>query len=533
MTDGPVTINQEASSPAPSQFPLQARQELRSLFAYLQAPQRADYYQAIVRVFLKNARRYYKIYLTVEQVAAEIAALYQDYSVDKCRVDLDQLEIWGNVVKTFDTAQRHTTIDSFLHPTVLYRATPATLEIEETYLRLEGQTETVGELRRGDLDHLVELFDEVDALVSTMLESESTDDLVGQNGGRELAETWRRLADHARTILDNTSRYIQTLAIARQEAASSDLDGYVRYKQQVVEYVRSFAVALERVSAHLQRRFRAWEETGGQERILTALAEHYVAPVLLDVPLAERRREAISQLGAVADWFRGPEWAEYFGRAARHEMNAVLQRAQLLAATSNRGAGFLTDLETLARRLLATTETEAAAQTLAVAFAHAAPRLISEHQSNHLADLSDPWEDDATLSLIFQPIQRGTTTPASQAAPVRDRRMIEELRQDEIARRQERLARLERLFGWEERAIADLILTDDEDARLVIEVLRHCLFDVDHRWRSDDGSIVHLLNPDERTLVMLRGPRGAYVLPSYRFRRFTRARRPAEVAHVS
>jgi len=134
--------------------------------------------------------------------------------------------------------------------------------------------------------------------------------------------------------------------------------------------------------------------------------------------------------------------------------------------------------------------------------------------------------------LTFQPIQRGTTTPASQAAPVRDRRMIEELRQDETARRQERLTRLERLFGWEERAIADLILTDDEDARLVIAVLRHCLFDVDHQWRADDGSIVHLLNPAERTLVMLRGPRGAFVLPAYAFRRFARVRR-AEVAYVS
>src|SRR5438552_6548226 len=156
-----VNVTDPAPAAPAGEFPLQARRELRIAFAYLRAPERGDYYQAIVRVFLKNARRYYKIYLTVEQVAADLAALYGDYPAEKCRSDLDQLVDWGNVVKTFDTGQRHTTIDSFLHPTVLYRATPATLEIEETFLRLERQTETTGELRRGHLDHLLELFRQV------------------------------------------------------------------------------------------------------------------------------------------------------------------------------------------------------------------------------------------------------------------------------------------------------------------------------------------------------------------------------------
>lgn len=512
------------------QFLLQARRDLRTAFSYLQARERADYYQAIVRVFLKNARRYYKIYLTAEQVATEIAAVFPDYAVEKCRDDLDQLTEWGNVVKTFDTAERHTSIDSFLHPTVLYRATPASLEIEETFLRLEQQTESGGELRRGDLDHLLDLFEDVDQIVNSLPDIDSTEDRQqARSQTQTLAETWRRLADHARTILDNTSRYIQTVAIARQEAASSDIQGYVRYKQQVVEYVQDFAMALERVSVQLQRRFRAWEESGAQERILAALAEHHSAPSLQVQPLDERRREAASQLGAVADWFRGPEWAEYFGKAARHEVNAVLQRAQLLAATSNFGAGLLTDLEMLAQRLLRMSDAEAASQALAVALAHPVPRLLPEHLSARQADGPDPWTGEATVSLNLQPIQRGSTSTPRETPVIRDRQAVEGWHQAELDRRRERAERLDRLFGEGEQTITTLALLDDEDARLVIEVVRRCLLDTDHRWRSEDGTTISLINPAERNLAVLRGPRGSYVLPRYAFVRTTRSRRSEEV----
>ena len=89
----PEQVRSEGDSFAPESsergtFPLQARAELRSAFAYLQARERADYYQAIVRVFLKHARRYYRIYLTLDELAAELIPLYSDYSAEKCRVDL-------------------------------------------------------------------------------------------------------------------------------------------------------------------------------------------------------------------------------------------------------------------------------------------------------------------------------------------------------------------------------------------------------------------------------------------------------------
>lgn len=520
-----ATENPTATSAiAEGHFPLQARTDLRAAFAYLQARERADYYQAIVRVFLGNARRYYRIYLSAEQIADEVAAAFVDYSVEKCRADLDQLEAWGNVVKTFDTAQRHTSIESFLHPTVLYRATPVSLEIEETFLRLEGQTETVGELRRGDLDHLIELFAEVDRLVRAP--GDESSDAV-------LAETWRRLSDQARTILDNTSKYIHTLAIARQEAASSELEGYLRYKQQVVAYVQDFALALQRASSRLQRYFRDWEESGLQERIVGVLAAHGLVPLLQDPTGEERRLDALRQLGAVADWFRGPDWAEYFGRAARHEVNAVLQRAQLLAATSHLGAGFLVDLESLARQLLRADDVESAARTTAVAFAHTLPRVFPERLAPSADASVEPWLSPAPLRLALQPIQRGGGSGTAEAAPIRDWREGEALRQAALARRQERIARLERLFGPGERELAALPLDDADDALLTIEVIRHCLLSPGYRWRADDGATIVLLNPGERRLATAHGGRSRFLLPRYRFRREALGQRSGEVARVA
>ena len=527
-----LAVATEIPSDQPSDhFPLQARRELRESFAYLQARERADYYQAIIRIFLRNARRFYRIYLTAEQIVADLMPLDADYTVEKARTDLDQLSVWGNVVKTFDTTQRHTTIESFLHPTVLYRATPTTLEIEETFLRLEGQTEAVGELRKGDLAHLVDLCGEIDRLLRP---GESGDDDARDPAARArlLAETWRRLADHARTVLDNTSKYIHTLAVARQEAAASDIQGYVRYKAQVVEYVQSFALTLERVSLQLRQLFRRWEENGGWDRLLAALAQHSPAPRLAEAGPEESLRDAESQLGAVTDWFRGPEWAEYFGRAARFEVNAVLQRAQLLAATAHLSASYLNDLEALAQRLLRAESGEAAAQTFAVAFAHATPRLLPEHLTVSAGDAVDPWQDYPTVALGLQPISRRASRGAPSTQPIRDLDDLAELRAAERSRRLDRLERLERLLGRDERSVDELVLTDDADVLLVLGILRHCLEDSGRRWRAEDGSTVALLNPDERALAVLRSPRGRYLVPRYRLKRSPAGARSRVNGHV-
>jgi uncharacterized protein (TIGR02677 family) len=520
MLDGIGATEAPPAEPAVGHFPLQARRDLRAAFSYLQAPQRADYYQAIVRVFLKNVRQYYRIYLTVEQIAGEIGQLYADYSADKCRTDLEQLESWHNVVRTFDTAQRHTTIDSFLHPTVLYRATPETLEIEEMYLRLEQQTETTGELRRGDLDHLIQLFGEVDELVKEVLAADGgprTDD--AREREQRLAETWRRLAEQARTILDNTSKYIHTLAVVRQEAASTEIEGYLRYKQHVVAYVQSFAISLERVSSQLQRTFRSWEESGARDRILRALADHGVILSLQLPSLDERLADAASQLSAVADWFSGPDWAEYFGRAARFEVNAVLQRAQLLATTAHLGASYLVDLESLAQRLLRLEDAEAAGQLLQVAFAHQIPRALPERLAGTNLDPASPWEGHPAISLTFQPIQRASGSGGPPTPLIRDRADLAALREAELAERRDRHARLARLFGVGEREITAMPIADDADVRIIVEVARRCVEDVDRRWRADDGSLIALLDPAERRAAILRGDRGCYILPRFRFRR--------------
>ena len=72
-------------------------------------------------------------------------------------------------------------------------------------------------------------------------------------------------------------------------------------------------------------------------------------------------------------------------------MNAVLERAQLLAVTSHLGAGYLLDLEALARQLLGLSDVEAASQSLALALGHALPRVIPEHLSASHAEVVDHW----------------------------------------------------------------------------------------------------------------------------------------------
>ena len=83
-----------------------------------------------------------------------------------------------------------------------------------------------------------------------------------------------------------------------------------------------------------------------------------------------------------------------------------------------------------------------------------------------------------------------------------------------------------------ERALVGIALFDEADARLLVEITRHCLGDADRRWRAEDGSTVTLINPAERALGLIRSPRGGYILPRYRFRRAARTGADLEVARA-
>src|SRR4051812_8218078 len=79
----------------------EARFATRPEFRYL-STEHAPHYRRILRCFLEAYESYYQDELTAEWVFQALSQWDPDYTLDRCRDDLDSLCEWGNLAKSLD-----------------------------------------------------------------------------------------------------------------------------------------------------------------------------------------------------------------------------------------------------------------------------------------------------------------------------------------------------------------------------------------------------------------------------------------------
>ena len=106
--------------------PFATRSELRYV-----STDRAPYYRRIMRCFLDAYEGYYQDELTADQVSQALSPWDPDYTVDRCRDDLEALCDWGNLIKALDIGDGQLTLAMLSNPVTIYRATREALEVEK------------------------------------------------------------------------------------------------------------------------------------------------------------------------------------------------------------------------------------------------------------------------------------------------------------------------------------------------------------------------------------------------------------------
>ena len=87
-----------------------------------------------------------------------------------------------------------------------------------------------------------------------------------------------------------------------------------------------------------------------------------------------------------------------------------------------------------------------------------------------------------------------------------------------MRRRSER-KRFARLFAAPLLDIGTLTRLTVEERTILLAVIDGCLSNPNRQYRTPDGSILVLLNPDEPTYTLLRASDGVLLLPRYRLQR--------------
>ncbi|HTI14663.1 MAG TPA: DUF2397 domain-containing protein [Dictyobacter sp.] len=511
------------STSSPSAFNLTDRLQI---FSYLVNSNRIRWYRVIMRTFLQSHREFYRYQLTAQEIRDAVRASFEpEYSLEQCQNDLAALKEWGNVTTIYDSS-RATSITSFLSPSLLYQATPEAIAIE-TFLDEQTRASAVrGSLRQGDIARLWQSLQFLDtALQAYAVDLPGTD--LPQNNAREIAEEWQRTFETWNTMAHEAAQYLATMTNAAQQGLT-DLEAYQLYKSAVVAYVHSFAQALTQYSRHIREQLNEWSRTGKKERLIEIVALYLEPPA----PTPESRRavedlmqEATNQVEAVMNWFAEGKNADSFRRNALAEVDKVVRRASILAASARPNANYATHLNALAHQLLQASDGESAQQLFSVAFANLLPVHLPEGlagtpSATRETDQPDSWQEPPTVSLHLRPVSRSYRGNPPMEDPVIDNQtIVRELVVQYENKLKEQRERFTHLFaaGWLDIGMLKTISV--EDRMLLTEVIDGCLGHSAHQYRTLDGSTIILLNPDEQIYTLLHATDGVLLLPRYRLER--------------
>jgi uncharacterized protein (TIGR02677 family) len=492
------------------------------IFSYLVSSNRTRWYRVIMRTFFQRHRELYRYQLTAQEIRDAVREAFDtEYTLEQCQNDLTSLKEWGNVTTIYDSS-RATSIASFLSPALLYQATPEAVAVE-TFLDEQMRASAAkGSLRQSDLPRLWQSLQLIDAELRSALQ-----DYPSSSRGREIAEEWQRAFEVWNTMAREAAQYLANMINAAQQAGPN-LEAYQFYKAAVVDYVHGFAQALTQYSRRVRELLDTWTASGKKDQLIELVALYLDPPS----PTAESMRsreellqDATNQFDALLSWFAVGKNADSFRRNALAEVDKVVRRAVVLAASARPNANYATHLNALAQQLLRSRDGETAQQLFSASFANVLPVHIPESlagtpsTTSEAGQISD-WQEPPAVNVYLRPVSRGFRGDPPMEDPIIDNRtIIQDLVVQHENKLKEQRARFAKLFTENYLDIGAIKMIMAEDRLMLLDVIDACLGHSAHQYRALDGSIITLLNPTEQAYTLLRATDGILLLPRYRLER--------------
>ncbi len=504
----------QSSTDLPSSLPFNLLGSM-PLFNYLTyASNRTQFYRSIMRTLL-HFHREYRHYVTDQEVREAVLDLLDlDYPLDKCREDLDYLKQCGNVTTIYDP-DRANSIAEFVHKPLLYQASPEALALEIFLEEQIGLGRRTGTLDRSNLDLIFSLLKQVDvALDQEFVEA------------REVAEDWQNAFTLWDTLSQNVSSYMRMISDAAHQS-SRDLESFISYKKAVVQYVHSFAETLLIFGRDIRDLLNRWVENGKRDRLIALVVQHQASvDLLIETPegAEERLKSMRHQVRTLTLWFAEGGNTEIFQRTATMEISQLVRRATALAVSGSSAFSYASHLQLLAQRFMKLENGEQAQQLFVSAFANAPSLHFPESLFGQVAisdsrSFKSAWDEQPAAQVRLWSLGQRIRGERLSEEPLRDqRKAIEELKAKNRKQDEDRRRNLKSLFHGPLLDIGNLKKIDKESRTLLEEILDGCLTDKDRQYRSQDGSLVTLLNPLEPERVALYSKDGVLRLPRYRLR---------------
>jgi uncharacterized protein (TIGR02677 family) len=488
-----------------------------SAFRYVTA-ENAPTYRAIVQVFA-HARERYQIELRpadVREALARSGLRHELDLADEAGLDrhLDQLDAWGNLQRSHDTAAV-ARVEDFYRRRFLYRLTRVG---EAAHRAVREVEETVGRSGALQTSMLVEIGDALAALIDAARAS----DAPGlARALHRLRAAFDSLTEEANLFLSELDRHVSSERV--------DEERFLAHKHALLAYLGRFVADLKALAPEIAARV-AEAEALSPDQFLALAAGAAERPPSLDGgdPVAQWIAAERARWGGIRAWFAGAAGERpRVGRLQEKARESVARLVRALARLDERHARSIdraADFRTLARWCAAAPSDDDAHALYASALGLYPARHFHIGEADpELTRSSTSWWDATPVEVPVRLRTHGAVSRAGRPPPVQSfadgRAWLAARRKRERAQIDAALARFAGRGPVRLSQVASLDAGEFDQLLALIDEALCAARDADgaRRTRSADGRLDIVLRPpaDERDWVVLETPRGRLCCRDY------------------
>lgn len=249
-------------------------------------------YRAIMR-FIYQEYQKLNYWLRPEQIHNGIIAwrIIDNYTLDQCQIDLEQLVTWGNLSSRHDGG-RALTIEEYLRKKYQYFISPYSIEIERLLENLESLHGYGGSLEPT-------LFD---TIADTLLVIYDKSEFYAE---KEALSLWNVLYEAFQKLYKTSADYIASLHTEKAEALMST-DSFLIYKDSLTTYLKDFVQTLQRRSYKIEGYLQHINQQKKSSFLQAVANDEWIIPKLENTVSKEDYMEELTwKWDSLYRWFYG------------------------------------------------------------------------------------------------------------------------------------------------------------------------------------------------------------------------------------
>lgn len=364
--------------------------------SYLTA-ENAARYRVILRFFYLQYEKI-KYWMNQEEVYLELTTHpeFQEYTMDKCRQDLDSLVNWKNLMTVQDT-KKVMTIEAFRNRQYRYQLSDYSVEIERLMIRLEHLETEGASLEPTLLERLKTELSRVKEM-----QTQPTSEIYGW---------WNNLNNDFIRLNQNYQDYMRDLNGAKAEELMKTKE-FLVFKDRLIEYLRSFVKGLQLNTGAIELKIREVSQLE-MDLIFHKVVEYELAIPRLDgeVNQSDLYAKAHGRWESLKAWFTGSGGRE--SEASRlfdltnDNIRKITRYATQISEQFSFGANRKEEYRQLAQVFLKCKQIQEAHKLSAVVFGVEAPIHLKGNIIRETDSINSGVYEEKPYEVIISPKVRG------------------------------------------------------------------------------------------------------------------------------